>query len=250
MELVFNEELEKLIDSLKDLKLYIEDTQVDIEDEINYEVDCKEQNYGCISDYEYEEIKSNIEQCYKNEFEEFRVETKDLIVSYIKELPNTFNPDNCFAIGKLRREEILYLLSKAKDIMDFVSLYDIRFLNEIISEVSNYLTKDNKTLVNERKRVNRRNEFGLTKREQQKQETINSIMNLKDNGLIQSQVCSKLGLSKGLVSRYWNAVYSSGKWEIPKKQNKFEINKIIVESNEADEGGEIILDCDDPLYYE
>lgn len=244
MGLVFNEELENVIESIKDLKSDIEDIQRSIDDEIDDEVEI----FEYINDYEYEDIKSNIEEIYKCKLEEYKSEVKTEIDSYIEELPNVFNQSNIFVIGKLRREEILYLLYKARDIVDYLSLYcNLDFLDEIINEILEYVNKDSKTLVNERKRNSRRNEFGRTNREQQKQDTICKVRDSKDKGLTQTQVALKLGLSKSIVSRYWNGVYSKGKWEIFKKQNSFESKEIIIELNETDQVGEIKLDCDEIL---
>lgn len=242
MGLVFNEELENVIESIKDLKSDIKDIQRSIE----YEIDDEVEIFEYINDYEYEDIKSSIEEIYKCKLEEYKSEVKTEIDSYIEELPNVFNESNIFVIGKLRREEILYLLYKARDIVDYLSLYcNLDFLDEIINEILEYVNKDSKTLVNERKRVKRRNEFGLTKREQQKQDTIGKVRDFRDQGLTQTQVALKLGLSKSIVSRYWNGVYSEGKWNILQKQNKVESKEIIMESNETDQVGEIKLDCDE-----
>lgn len=246
MELTFNEELEKVIESLKDLKSDIEDMQRSIESEIDDEVEI----FEYITDYEYEDIKSSIEEVYKCKLEEYKFEVKSEIDSYIEELPNVFNEYNLFVIGKRRREEILYLLYKAMDMVDYLSLYcNLNFLDETINEILGYLAKDIKTLVNERKRISRRNEFGFTKREQQRQNTIGKVRDLKDQGLTQTQVALKLGLSKTIVSRYWNGVYSEGKWVISQKLNKVEIKKTIIELNEIDQVGEIELDCGEIFEY-
>lgn len=244
MELVFNKELEEISESLKVLKSDIEDMQRSIE----YEIDDEVEFYEYVSDYEHEDIKSSIEEIYKGKLEYYKSEVKTEIDSYIEELPNIFE-EQLFAIGKIRREEILYLLYKTRDIVDWVSLYDVRFLDEIINEILEYMTKDIKALVNERKRISRRNEFGLTKKEQQKQDTIGKVRDLKDQGLTQTQVVLELGLSKSIVSRYWNGVYSNGKWVIRQKQNKIEIKETIMELNEIDQVGEIELDCDEIFEY-
>ncbi|MGL4741521.1 MAG: DNA-binding response regulator [Sarcina sp.] len=77
----------------------------------------------------------------------------------------------------------------------------------IIKEEQKYL----KTIIgieekynrNNKKRVkSRRNENGLTKREQQKQDTIKAIKELKAQGLKQIEIAKKLKISKALVSMY------------------------------------------------
>ncbi len=220
MELVFKEELEVLIDTLEGLEEFIKGIEYEVEDEI----DC----YVYISDYEYEEIQKSIFMSYDNELKSYKSELKKLINSYFKSIPEVFE-NNLFAIGKVRREEILTLLSKAMLIIDNLACDDIDLIEEIKNEILDYVSKDIKYLVNERKRQNRRNELGFTKREQKKQDTIYSILELKQQGLTQIQVSSKLKLSKGLVSRYWNPVYLNGKWEILQKKNKKECNDLTLE---------------------
>ena len=48
----------------------------------------------------------------------------------------------------------------------------------------------------------RRNENGLTKREQQKQDTIQAIKVLKNKGLKQIEIAKKLNINKATVSKY------------------------------------------------
>ena len=54
---------------------------------------------------------------------------------------------------------------------------------------------------NEKRRVGRRNEEGLTKREEDKIKTIESIKKLYDQGYKQIEIVKALGLSKGRVSQ-------------------------------------------------
>lgn len=57
---------------------------------------------------------------------------------------------------------------------------------------------------NQRERMHRRNQHGLTVREQQKQDTIKKISELKQQGFKQIEVARQLDLNKSTVSRYWN----------------------------------------------
>ena len=54
---------------------------------------------------------------------------------------------------------------------------------------------------NEKRRVGRRNEEGLTKREEDKIKTIESIKKVYDQGYKQIEIVKALGLSKGRVSQ-------------------------------------------------
>lgn len=224
MELVFKEELEELLDTLKELEDYIKS----ILDEIEYEIEDEESCYGYEYDDEYEEIKNSVFMRFKDEFEFYKLELNNDIDSFIKNVPGVFR-DNLFAIGKVRREEILTLLSKVKNLIYDLELDDTISIGKIKNEISDYLSKDIKDLVNERKRQSRRNESGFTKREQEKQDKIEAIYKLKQQGLTQSQVRSKLKFSKGLVSRYWSSVYLNGKWEIYKRSTEDKKKDITLE---------------------
>ena len=55
---------------------------------------------------------------------------------------------------------------------------------------------------NDKRKEDRRNENGLTQREQQKQDLIKQVKELKLQGLKQIEIAEKLGISKGTVSKY------------------------------------------------
>jgi len=57
---------------------------------------------------------------------------------------------------------------------------------------------------NKKRREKRRNEDGLTKREQQKQETIAKIMALKEQGFNNTEIAKRLGIARQTVSKYVN----------------------------------------------
>lgn len=57
---------------------------------------------------------------------------------------------------------------------------------------------------NAKKRAKRRNMDGLTKREQQKQETIAKIVGLKSQGINNSEIARQLNISRQIVSKYIN----------------------------------------------
>ena len=244
MELVFKEELEELIDTLEEL----EECLKSIEREIEYEESCYGYEYDEYEyeEYEYEEIKKNVFIMYKDEFEDCKSKLKRLIHSNLKSIPEVFE-NNLFAIGKVRREEILTLLSKVLDHIDNLYYDDIILVDKIKNEISDYLSKEVKDLVNERKRQSRRNESGFTKREQEKQDKIESIYILKQQGLTQSQVRSKLKFSKGLISKYWHYVHSNGKWEICKRNIENKKDKIRKNSEELTIEGEELTIEDEEL---
>lgn len=57
---------------------------------------------------------------------------------------------------------------------------------------------------NSNRREKRRNKDGLTKREQQKQDTIQAIKVLKNKGLKQIEIAKKLNKGIATIKRYWN----------------------------------------------
>lgn len=75
-------------------------------------------------------------------------------------------------------------------------------------EISSNEQKHMKTIIGTQEKYNRknekrtpRNENGLTKRQQDKLERLNSIKVLKDKGLNQSQISKELGISRQAVSK-------------------------------------------------
>ena len=90
------------------------------------------------------------------------------------------------------------------------------YKNETLIERLNITTEEQrhmKTIIgldekyrrnNERRRDERRNENGLTKREQDKQDRIQEIKYLKEEGLSQSKVAKELNIGIATVKRYWN----------------------------------------------
>lgn len=57
---------------------------------------------------------------------------------------------------------------------------------------------------NEKRRENRRNENGLTSKQQQKEDTKNKVKELKMQGFTQKEVAEKIGKSLRTVKGYWN----------------------------------------------
>ena len=57
---------------------------------------------------------------------------------------------------------------------------------------------------NEKRNKARRNENGLTPRQQQKQDLINKVKELKEQGLKQTEVANQLQKSLRTIKGYWN----------------------------------------------
>lgn len=73
---------------------------------------------------------------------------------------------------------------------------------KVMTTIINPSEKLRRKLLKERE--SRRNEDGLTKREQQKRDTIKAVQELKEQGLSQSSVSKELGKGIATVKRYWN----------------------------------------------
>lgn len=215
-ELVFNNELRYLVEGLKEIN---EDIKKSI-DEIETEIEC----YGY---EEYEELSNDVYEQYEYLLTEYNENIWDLIEETKEQIPDEFDDENKFSIGRIRREEILDLLdSSAENISEF-NWDSIEIIEEVIDTIEEYISTDIRDKINQRKRDSRRNELGLTFREQKKQDTIEAIQNLKQQGFRQIEVSRKLGLSRSLVSRYWSFVHLSGKWEKIELVHKIKIKDII-----------------------
>ncbi|MBC9720442.1 MAG: hypothetical protein H9W82_03345 [Lactobacillus sp.] len=99
---------------------------------------------------------------------------------------------------------------------EFYEYFDVYiFRNETIIKELNITEQEQKQLKtiiakrekydrnNERRQTERRNEAGMTKREQAKHDTMTRVRALKDKGLKQKQVASELGVGIATVKRYW-----------------------------------------------
>lgn len=64
------------------------------------------------------------------------------------------------------------------------------------------MLKEEKYRRNKKRNEARRNEKGLTSRQQKKKELINKVKELKKQGLKQVEIADKLGITKGTVSKY------------------------------------------------
>lgn len=92
------------------------------------------------------------------------------------------------------------VLPKSETIIEWLEITEEE-QRELITLKSKEIKQENNNI---QRRNKRRNEEGLTPREQKKQETINIIKKLKGQGLSQSKASKESGYSIALVKRYWN----------------------------------------------
>lgn len=108
----------------------------------------------------------------------------------------------------LSGEKVFYNGKWCRKGYNFTNQNLIDILGITIDEQKKLKTIKSKEIVNEKrnakKRAKRRNADGFTKREQQKQETIVKIMELKSQGLNNSEIARQLGISRQIVSKYVN----------------------------------------------
>lgn len=204
--LVFTDELVELVEKLKCVKVEMENKYSNIEEDI------EATGYGEVAEVYIEFFES---------YEEELIEHRDTILNIInevrKELPDILDYKNRFCIGKIRHKEILMLLDDCLEDIKNMEWETIYILESHVEKFEAYVIKNNKDIINERKRKSRRNESGFTEREHGKQTKIENIQILKSRGLTQSEVSKILKLSKGLICRYWKSVYQNGKWTIYRK---------------------------------
>ena len=113
----------------------------------------------------------------------------------------------------LSGEKVFYNGKWCRKGYNFTNQNLIDILGITIDEQKKLKTIKSKEVVNEKrnakKRAKRRNENGLTKREEKKQETIAKIIELKSQGLNNSEIARQLGISRQIVSKYVNQCYAT-----------------------------------------
>lgn len=91
-----------------------------------------------------------------------------------------------------------YTNKKLIEILD-ITLEEQKYLKTIISGKEKYRRSAEEQKA--KKKAKRRNENGLTKREQEKKDRINKIKKLKIKGLNQNQIAKEIGISRQAVSK-------------------------------------------------
>lgn len=113
----------------------------------------------------------------------------------------------------LSGEKVFYNGKWCRKGYNFTNQNLIDILSITIDEQKKLKTIKSKEIVNEKrnakKRAKRRNADGFTKREQQKRETIVKIMELKSQGLNNSEIARQLGISRQIVSKYVNQCFAT-----------------------------------------
>ena len=139
--------------------------------------------------------------CFTEDAEEALRRALELNSMFKKPLPeNEVIKDTKSASRAYENRLYKYTNTKLIEILD-ITLDEQQHLKTIISGKEKYRRNANNQKAN--KKAKRRNENGLTKREQEKKDLIDNILELKDKGLKQNEVADKLGKSLRTIKRYW-----------------------------------------------
>ncbi|WP_278548872.1 DNA-binding response regulator [Paraclostridium bifermentans] len=137
--------------------------------------------------------------CFTEDSEEALRRASELNSMFTKPLPkNEVIRDTKSATKAYENKLYKYTNAKLIQILD-ITLDEQKYLRAIISGKEKYRRSAEEQKA--KKKAKRRNENGLTKREQSKIDNINVVKELYDKGYKQVQIVRELGLSKGRVSQ-------------------------------------------------
>lgn len=137
--------------------------------------------------------------CFTEDAEEALRRALELNSMFTKPLPeNEVIRDTKSATKAYENKLYKYTNTRLIQILD-ITLDEQQYLKTIISGKEKYRRSAEEQ--KEKKKAKRRNENGLTKREQCKIDNINVVKELYDKGYKQVQIVRELGLSKGRVSQ-------------------------------------------------
>ncbi|MGL5641073.1 MAG: hypothetical protein ACRDDM_02325, partial [Paraclostridium sp.] len=137
--------------------------------------------------------------CFTEDAEEALRRALELNSMFTKPLPkNEVIRDTKSATKAYENKLYKYTNTKLIQILD-ITLDEQQYLRTIISGKEKYRRSAEEQ--KEKKKAKRRNENGLTKREQNRIDNINLVKELYDKGHKQVQIVKELGLSKGRVSQ-------------------------------------------------
>lgn len=137
--------------------------------------------------------------CFTEDAEEALRRALELNSMFTKPLPeNEVIRDTKSATKAYENKLYKYTNTRLIQILD-ITLDEQQYLRTIISGKEKYRRSAEEQ--KEKKKAKRRNENGLTKREQSKIDNINVVKELYDKGYKQVQIVRELGLSKGRVSQ-------------------------------------------------
>lgn len=137
--------------------------------------------------------------CFTEDTEEALNRALELNASFKEPLPeNEVIKDTKSATNAYENRLYKYTNAKLIEMLD-ITIKEQEHLITIISSKEKYRRSAEKQKA--KKKAKRRNENGLTKREQDKIDNINAIKELYDKGYRQVQIAKELGLTKGRVSQ-------------------------------------------------
>lgn len=139
--------------------------------------------------------------CFTEDVEESLRRALELNAKFKNPLPeNEVIQDTKSATRAYENRLYKYTNAKLIQILD-ITLDEQQHLITIISGKEKYRRSAEEQKA--KKKAKRRNENGLTKREQEKNDLIDNILELKNKGLKQKEVAEKLGKSLRTIKGYW-----------------------------------------------
>lgn len=165
-----------------------------------------------LRNFDVEGYRNTLIMLYSYHYRLINDVTVDELIKVTKKFNKTFKKP-------YKVKELIYVCrSINKTVKHFIkdNTKGYKFSNKYIIEALNITKEEQKHLLtiisteekynrnNKRRNVNRRNEEGLTKREQGKLDTINSIQALKNQGFSQVEAAKKLNKGIATIKRYWN----------------------------------------------
>ena len=137
--------------------------------------------------------------CFTQDTDEALNRALELNAMFKKPLPEKeVIQDTKSATRAYENKLYIYTNKKLIEILD-ITLEEQKYLKTIISGKEKYRRSAEEQKA--KKKAKRRNENGLTKREQEKKDRINKIKKLKIKGLNQNQIAKEIGISRQAVSK-------------------------------------------------
>src|SRR3712207_8828090 len=103
-------------------------------------------------------------------------------------------------------------------------------MRELITIISEKEVKRRTNIrTNEHHKIARRNKNGLTKRQQEKQDKIKAVKELKDKGLMQKEIAKELKISIATIKRYYALIQRSEEHTSELQSRQYLVCRLLLE---------------------